>query len=254
MDKEQITKRMQGILEDYEKNSLELDDTFKFNCRGCGKCCKNREDILLTARDLYNIASHLGRTPEYIVERYCEIYIGDSSRLPIVRLKPSGPEKACPLLRDRRCIVHQAKPVVCALFPLGRATIMSQTDNGIEKPGSLQPRYFIQQVSCGTTDRANTVRGWLEQFDIPAEDEFYTLWTDGITSVGEFLRNMEAKRITERTMSVFREAAIFGMYINYDPKKELIPQFRENMEKLLSVLSDMSAVAEKVFGGVQVGN
>ena len=29
------------------KNALKPGETFRFRCRQCGKCCKNREDILL---------------------------------------------------------------------------------------------------------------------------------------------------------------------------------------------------------------
>lgn len=33
-----------------------LDDTFTFHCTQCGKCCIHREDILLSPKDLFNIA------------------------------------------------------------------------------------------------------------------------------------------------------------------------------------------------------
>ena len=29
-------------------HKMGLDDTFRFHCKACGKCCKNREDVLLT--------------------------------------------------------------------------------------------------------------------------------------------------------------------------------------------------------------
>ena len=32
------------------------DDTFTFHCTQCGKCCIHREDILLSPKDLFNIA------------------------------------------------------------------------------------------------------------------------------------------------------------------------------------------------------
>ena len=254
MTKEQRDKRMRDIMENFENNSLGLDDTFQFKCRGCGKCCKNREDILLTARDLFNIAVHLGRTVEYVFERYCEFYIGDSSRLPIIRLKPSGSEKACPLLRDKRCIVHKAKPVVCALFPLGRATSLVKTENGAEMPDRIQPRYFVQPAPCGSPDRTNTVRNWLEQFGIPAEDEFYALWTEAITAVGGYIRDIEAREITGKTMEYLWNAALFGLYINYDTEKDLIPQFCDNSVKLLGIFTAIAEMAEKAFGGKPDGN
>lgn len=31
---------------------LKKDDTFRFGCDCCGKCCRNRSDILLNAYDI----------------------------------------------------------------------------------------------------------------------------------------------------------------------------------------------------------
>jgi len=248
-----MDKRMQEILENFEKNSLGLDDTFQFKCRECGKCCKNREDILLTARDLYNIARELGRTTEYVVERYCEIYIGSGSRMPIVRLRPTGPEKACPLLRDKKCIVHRSKPVVCALFPLGRATGMQIADNGTEKPERFLPRYFVQPATCGTQERTHTVRSWLEYFGIPVEDEFYELWTEAVTFIAEFFHSIEAKEGTGKAVKILWNITISELYINYDPSKEIIPQFRVNMEKLRDVFAKVTDMANELFGGLPDG-
>ena len=39
-----------------EKYGIGIDDTFAFTCRGCGACCRQREDILLNTRDLFRIA------------------------------------------------------------------------------------------------------------------------------------------------------------------------------------------------------
>ena len=36
-----------------------LDDTFTFHCTQCGKCCIHREDILLSPKDLFNIAKKI---------------------------------------------------------------------------------------------------------------------------------------------------------------------------------------------------
>lgn len=248
-----MDKRMEDILHNIENNSLGLDDTFQFKCRGCGKCCKNREDILLTARDIYNIAYSLGRTTEYIIDRYCEVYVGRDSRMPIVRLRPSGPEKACPLLRDRKCIVHKSKPVVCALFPLGRATAFKKGDGSFGRPDSFQPRYFVQPAACGSKDHTHTVRSWLNQFNLPVEDEFYELWTEEITFISEFFRYIETLKVTEKTLDVLWNATFFALYINYDSEKELLPQFRENAVKLHEAIATTKAMAEQFYGGLTDG-
>ena len=49
-------------IELFKQSQLGLDDTFKFHCTMCGRCCINREDILLPPRDLYAMAKELNFT------------------------------------------------------------------------------------------------------------------------------------------------------------------------------------------------
>ena len=101
-----MNERMKNIIEDFEKKQLGPDEPFKFHCTMCGKCCINRENILLNPRDMYNLAKELNMTPHEVMNTYCETYIGSDSRMPVVRLKPRGEIKRCPLLKDRKCSVH----------------------------------------------------------------------------------------------------------------------------------------------------
>ena len=104
--------------EEMEKYLLDLDSEFRFKCRRCGKCCKNQDTILFNARDIYNIAKKIGKTPKKVIEECAEVYIGDSSRIPVVHMVPVGLQRRCPfLLPDGRCSVHDCKPTVCALYP-----------------------------------------------------------------------------------------------------------------------------------------
>ena len=108
------------LIENIDQYCIGIDDVFAFKCRGCGSCCRGREDILLNSRDLYNIATALDMTHKQVIETYCEVYIGGESRIPITRLKPKGPNRNCPLLKGDRCIVHvinpALKPTVCAAY------------------------------------------------------------------------------------------------------------------------------------------
>ena len=36
------------LFRDLESMTIGLDDTFKFHCDQCGKCCTHREDIILS--------------------------------------------------------------------------------------------------------------------------------------------------------------------------------------------------------------
>ena len=79
--------------EEMEQYLLDLDSEFRFKCRRCGKCCKNQDTILFNARDIYNIAKKIGKTPKQVIEECAEVYIGDSSRIPVVHMVPVGQQQ-----------------------------------------------------------------------------------------------------------------------------------------------------------------
>lgn len=75
--------RLREIVENLESLKIGVDEPFRFHCTMCGKCCTNREDILLTPKDLFYISKELKKTPEDVVKEFCETYIGSASRFPL---------------------------------------------------------------------------------------------------------------------------------------------------------------------------
>jgi Fe-S-cluster containining protein len=245
-----MDSRSEKILKDYENNMIGMDDAFQFRCRACGKCCKNRHDILLSARDLFHIARTLGRTMEYVVKRYCNTYLGDSSRVPIVRLNSVGPDQACPLLWNKRCIVHKAKPLVCALYPLGRGVTMERDDNDVSIPEEIKFDYFLQSNICGSKETTHTVRAWLTAFDIPIDDEFSPLWIKTTSMLSSVFKKLEASGYPVSELNAFANAAFILLYLQYDTEKDLLPQFQKNAELLTGGLQPfLDKVALKDGGG-----
>ena len=88
----------QNIADNLKEMKIDLDTPFRFHCTMCGKCCINRDDTLLTPNNLFRIAKFPDPTTEEVVDQYCDTYIGGTSRMPIVRLKPQGTVKRCPFL------------------------------------------------------------------------------------------------------------------------------------------------------------
>lgn len=119
-----------GRTEEIERQLMDLDGEFQFKCRKCGKCCKHQDTILFNPGDIFNIARKLQITPEAVIKEYAETYIGSASRIPVVHMVPRGKSKACPFLKDGLCSIHDCKPTVCALFPLGRVVVNA---NALEK-------------------------------------------------------------------------------------------------------------------------
>ena len=68
--------------------------------------------ILRDGEETARAAKELNMTVMDFFSEYCEKYIGDNSRLPVIRLKPRGTIRRCPLLENRRCRIHRSKPVI----------------------------------------------------------------------------------------------------------------------------------------------
>lgn len=222
-------------LEELEQSLLDLDSEFDFKCRHCGKCCKNQDTVLFTARDIYNIAKKLGKTTEHVIQECGEVSIGYSSRIPLVHMVPIGPQRRCPLLRDDgRCSVHDCKPTACALFPVGRvASIEGVLDKNMEvTKDCVKVRYVLNDFNCGSAKRHNTIRSWLARFQIPEEDDFFLEWTVVTANLSVMVNKMENLHFPSRTLEMVWNIIFSLLYVNYDTGKEFMPQFASAAEQL----------------------
>lgn len=221
-------------------NKLSLDDTFQFNCLTCGKCCKHRENILLNAKDIFSMSKELNISIPELIKTYCDVYIGHDSRVPIVRILPRGNVQRCPFLKSNKCIVHKAKPSICALFPIGRITAFKYSDvkNSLS---DNQPKktlqYVIPKEYCHQDTNTYTVREWLEMFNIPINDEFYDLWSNALNKIGTFIRNSEKYLSEKITLEMLYNAIYYLLYIKYNLEEDFLKQFKTNMEELFSVIN-----------------
>lgn len=236
MDLHEIMETGEGI-EHLKDFMLDLDSEFRFKCRRCGKCCIHQDTILFNARDIYNIARKKGMTMQQVIEAYTEVYIGRNSRIPVVHLLSNGPKEACPLLENGRCSVHDCKPTVCALFPLGRVVMGEKFGEPIENLDKIQVKYIINDFSCGSAKRVNTVRSWLDKFGIPEHDEYFLLWTKVCMSLTMAIVKLEEAKVSESVLSMLWDAIFQMLFLQYDVDQEFMPQFQVAADKLLS-LSD----------------
>ena len=230
-----MDNRLKYISEHLEEMLIGPDEKFRFHCTQCGKCCINREDILLNPKDLYNIAATLSISQEEAVERYCETYMGGTSRLPIVRLRPQGSIKRCPLLKDRKCMVHKAKPTVCAMYPLGRCLAISQDTMSRIETAELKPQFILNEVDCGDNAEEHTVREWLESFGIPVGDQYYIRWQRIAMLASKVIKSVEGSW-THHGLNMLLTLIYNVLYLGYDMDKEFEPQFEERAEELRTIL------------------
>lgn len=230
---------------DLESMTIGLDDTFKFHCDQCGKCCTHREDIILSPMDIFKMAKELKMTPVEFYHEYCVFNIGEHTRMPIVRLASEGKDTHCVLLKNHRCSVHKVKPAVCAMFPLGRYMSFEKDDYNAESIDTSKVKYLLQPPECGDESETHTVRDWLSGFDIKLEDEAFVQWQKAISRFSSKFKELEKKQDMLTMMEIWFVVRV-SLYLQYDTSKEFLPQFNYNVENLLKLLDDIPKLKRMV--------
>lgn len=228
-------QRLEYIAGNLDAMKIGLDEIFRFHCTMCGKCCTCRENILISPRDIFGMSKELDLSAGELFQKYCEAYIGHDSRIPIVRLLPRGSARRCPLLKNRKCLVHNAKPAVCAMFPVGRVLAAENPGESLRDVSKSRLQYIFCSPGCGDGSETHTVRSWLESFGIPAWDEFYFRWQQAILDMSHLFRNLE-KNAGPETMNTAWTAAFAGLYLHYDTAAEFMPQFEKNAQDFFGMM------------------
>ena len=227
---------------------MDLDSEFRFKCRKCGKCCKHQDTILFTPRDIFNIARKFHMTPEEVINKYAETYIGSASRIPVVHMVPRGQNAVCPFLRDGLCSIHDCKPTVCALFPLGRVVVNAEKlEKGLED-GQVEVKYILNDIDCGSRKQVHTVREWLARFGIPENDEFFLLWSRLTARLHRMICALEEHHVSDGTLNLFWSAIFSTLYLDYDTSAEFLPQFQQAAEKLSSLCKGVLEIGTLIPG------
>ena len=205
-----------------------LNESFTFQCLQCGHCCRGREDILLSPIDLYRMANAMHMTPNQILDQYCESYNGPSSHLPLVRLKAKGEDRACPLLHSNRCAAHKGKPLVCALYPLGR---IYNTKTG-------EVIYALKPVACGGKGQKQTVQEWLKRFNLDGYEDAHEVWHKLTSSAALFLNRHKAS-LHPDIITVTQSLLYMDFYSDYQLDQPLFVQLKQRADSVQRLLTSI---------------
>lgn len=212
-------------LKHFLSSELKPEDTFQFECKMCGSCCRNRkEPILITGADIYMIAKTLGISMGEVIAKNCSYYLGPSSHVPIIVLKERL-DGSCSLLRNGKCMVQSGKPAVCALYPLGRW--YDPTD------GSFH--YFMNGQSCQPVNGSGktwTLQEWLDNFHIKESESLALAWNKMLMGLAKAMCKIKEKDISDELMQFLFTMLYFG----YDTEKPYQDQVEERMPMVKRIL------------------
>lgn len=206
-------------VQEFMDNTLKPDDTFTFQCQACGDCCRKRDTpILMTGMDVFRMSQALNMKPMDVTSKYMRTYLGDDSHIPLFVLKERD-DGSCSLLHKSKCSVHSKKPVVCAIYPLGRYFDV--------KENSIQ--YFKQDNVCRAAEEAGkvwTLNEWLDAFGIRELDSMSKAWYKLMSGITQAMCKVEKNKIDPIMYALLAQI----LYWNYDISKKYEDEVALNME------------------------
>ena len=197
---------------------LGRDERFSFACAGCGNCCRGREDIVLSGFDLWRIAARLHLPPRIVAQGYCRESIGQVSRLPVLRLAPVKENRNnCPFLTGDHCAIHDAEPLVCALYPLAQE---------ISREGEVH--YFLQPTQCGGRVIEARVSDYLARYEVPAREKVDVRWAQTCMALEDTVEALHAQLAPVLLRRL--EAKLWqALYFDFDFASPFLPQLERNL-------------------------
>lgn len=187
---------------------------------------------------MFRISKKLGISTYDFIKRYCDTYLGDTSHMPIVRIVPHDAAGHCPLLKNNKCEVHECKPTVYAMFPIGRCIAI---DCSKEEPTELTVsdiQFIFTHPDCGDKSHTHTVREWLGMFGIPLEDEYFIQWHRTIAILSPLIQKGITK-LRIHDMNQIINLIFVKLYLDYDLNKDFMPQFTANAEMMIKMMNDL---------------
>lgn len=222
-------------------------------CAGCSKCCESDMgcSIVLDPYDMYELKRKTGKGfDELLVGFYIELSMIDGIVLPNMKM-----DHGCKFLENRRCTIHDARPSICRLFPLGR----------LYKGRDFS--YILEKNECAMKVRTEvSVRDWIGYENPETHADFIIKWHEFLKferrKVNDADKRFSKRMTTEEedkkaveisenldAFSYDRDAAakeimktvIKIFYLDdYDTDKEFYGQFEGRIKECIKALRELN--------------
>lgn len=187
-------------------------------CRECSKCCRGMgNSVILDPYDMYRLQTGLQKNPAQLLqEKRLELNVVDGCILP--NLSMAGEEERCTFLdQNGRCSIHESRPGICRLFPLGR-----YYENGDFK-------YFLQVGECSGKNRTKVKVGkWIDTPDPERNHDFICAWHQLLKTLEMAVKGREdseqAKALNMGLLNHF-------YFSEYSAEEDFYEQFYERLNR-----------------------
>lgn len=178
-------------------------------CVCCSRCCEVMCDtISLDPYDIYSLCKGLGKDYSALMSEGV-IVVGLHNLVSMPHINDKG--RGCGFLsEEKRCTVHDFRPGICRLFPLGRY----YHDDTFS--------YILQTHVCAKEERGEVqVCDWIGIADIDAYEEYSLRWHDTVKKISDFMQEPAGPGVKMRVHQSFLK---HFYEMPYNPAESFYPQ------------------------------
>ena len=212
-------KRMVDLKQVSDGRLYSSGDMVKADCRdceGCSACCRGMgSSILLDPMDVWRLRRDLHKDFSTLIEKEAELGMADGMILP--NMKMDVRTDACPFLDGNgRCSIHDSRPGLCRLFPLGRY----YEENGF--------RYFLQIYECRKKDRGKIkIKKWLGIQNLKAYEAYILSWHDFLEKCREGADTLDEEK--RRTLALYVLRRFYELPYYADSEENFYAEFAQRL-------------------------
>lgn len=192
------------------------------DCKDCSACCLGMgESIVLDPLDIYHLTVGLNTTFEQLLAEAIELNVVDGVILPNLNMK--NDKDACFYLNEEgRCSIHEFRPGICRIFPLGR--FYENHDF----------KYFLQVHECMNPNKTKVkVKKWLDTPDLPKNHQYIIDWHYFIDDVQQKISRIANDELVKK-IDLFILQHFFME--RYTETEDFYEQFNSRLEKAKKVI------------------
>ena len=186
------------------------------DCSGCHACCCGMgESITLDPYDVFRLEKGLGKSFEELLALNLELRVADGIILPCLKMNETD---SCTFLNELgRCSIHQFRPGICRLFPLGRIY-----ENGTHK-------YFLQVNECHKERQTKIkIKKWIDTPDFGKYEAYIDKWHFYLKTITDRAAEISTEELKAINMKLLQK-----FYLTpYDISNEFYEQFEARMNDL----------------------
>ena len=139
----------------------------------------------------------------------------------------------CPFLTENHCAIHDAEPLVCALYPLAQE---------ISRAGEVH--YFLQPTDCGGQVIEARMQDYLARYDVLAREAVDVRWAQACMALEDTVEQLE--KVLSPVLLRRAQAKLWqAMYFDYDYSAPFLPQMERNLQELEREFAKLTAYQKK---------